>query len=717
MLHPIRSARAAAAHTLLACLFSAALVACNGDSSENGSAEAGGASSAPVTATAVAPSYPGTATSQGATTTLGTRLSTSSDNPALTGNANLTWRGYGRSAEYPGVVALPLQFITTRSGQKLGVLVTLPADANGNPATGPFPAILGQTAYRANFSNAIASLLPAGGATLLGGADRYMIRRGYATVVVDVLGAGVSSGQADLWGPNEQAGYADTVAWVVQQSWSNGKIGVAGTSYLGISALLTAAQGHPAVQAAFVNIPMGDAWRGVLGTGGLVNALLIPYWLPLTQALSIYNQQQISDYPQYADQIRAATQDHVDAMDGFFLPMIHNAVAGVTGYGTDDGDFWATRSPLEHARDIQVPTFVIGASIDAFQRDEPLLYEQLKRKVPAKLVIVPDAHAESILSALLGSYNPAQEGAPGSARLVLQWFDKYLKGIDSGAEQQPNVTQYVVGYGDDGIPRYTTATDWPHPQAVPQRLYLHGDLTLRTEPPGASETTHTIAEPPAPTLTVGKNKDGTLLRSWLSIADGSDKSVSYYQWSLGFVLPLHAWYKESNTVENFQKAINFETAPMTQSYYINGPMQADIWMSSTAREAALSVRVDDVEPDGTARPLANGLMSAAHRAVDESRSRYLRGEMIQPWHLFTLAAKQLLTPGEIVKVAVEIFPIAAVIKPGHKLRVSISASNQAQGIWPTPAQALANGGVTTLYNDAAHPSSIVLPVLPSNLLK
>ncbi len=192
--------------------------------------------------------------------------------------------------------------------------------------------------------------------------------------------------------------------------------------------------------------------------------------------------------------------------------------------------------------------------------------------------------------------------------------------------------------------------------------------------------------------------------------------MSYFQWSLGFVLPLHAWYKEDNTVETAQKAINFETAPMTQSYFINGPMQADIWMSSTATEAALSVRVDDVEPDGTARPLANGLMSAAHRAVDTRRSRYLRGEMIQPWHPFTLAAKQPLMPGEIVKVPVEIFPNAFVIKPGHKLRVSISASNQAQGIWPTPSQALANGGVTTLYNDAVRPSSIVLPVLPNTLL-
>ena len=102
--------------------------------------------------------------------------------------------------------------------------------------------------------------------------------------------------------------------------------------------------------------------------------------------------------------------------------------------------------------------------------------------------------------------------------------------------------------------------------------------------------------------------------------------------------------------------------------------------------------------------------------VDPSRSRYVKGVMIQPWHPFTEAARLPVIPGQPMQVSVEVFPMAALIRPGQKLRVAISASNQAMGVWAKPQQALADGNVTTLYNDAARPSSVVLPVVPASAL-
>ena len=55
-------------------------------------------------------------------------------------------------------------------------------------------------------------------------------------------------------------------------------------------------------------------------------------------------------------------------------------------------------------------------------------------------------------------------------------------------------------------------------------------------------------------------------------------------------------------------------------------------------------------------------------------------------------------------------------RKGHKLRIAISASNQAEGVWSTPQQAAANGNVSTILNDPAHPSSVVLPLVPAALL-
>ncbi|MES2090479.1 MAG: CocE/NonD family hydrolase [Pseudomonadota bacterium] len=651
------------------------------------------------------------------TTTLGTRGSTSQYNAAITTNANSTWKEYTRAEDYASSVTLPLQFITTRSGQKLGVLVSVPADANGNPVPGAFPVILTQTAYRIDVGQLLGSVIGTGNSLLVGGQDKFMNRRGYISVAVDVLGSGVSSDEAQLLGAAEQAAYGEAVDWVTKQSWFNGQLGLAGTSYLGITSLLTAKQQNPAVKAVFAQVPMGDAYRGTVAPGGLMNAKFISIWLPLTQSLSVNNKTAIKNNPAYADQITAANQQHIASIDSWYLPTVGNSLAGQAGYATDDGDFWATRSPVEGASKINVPTFIVGANNDIFQRDEPLLYEQIKKNTNTKLVILKGAHIQSVLAASSGDDNATSRGAPGAASLMLQWFDQYLKGVNTGAANLPNVTQFVDGYGLLGTTRYARATDWPHPQMTPQRMYLRGDMSLSAQKPTLAEASHTISEPAAPVITYAKSDDGTTVKSSITINDGSDCSSSFVQWSLGMagLLP-KACYTNSATVERSQKALTYQTATLTSDMYINGPIQADIWMSTTKTEAAVAVRVDDVDMFGVATPISTGLMSASHRAVDASRSRYVKGVMIQPWHTFTVASKLAVIPGQAMLVPVEVFPAAALIRKGHKLRIAISSSNQAEGVWPTPQQANANGNVSTIYNDPSRPSSVVLPLVPTSAL-
>lgn len=100
------------------------------------------------------------------------------------------------------------------------------------------------------------------------------------------------------------------------------------------------------------------------------------------------------------------------------------------------------RSPIETASKIKVPTFLIGGSNDIFQRDEPLLYEQVKNNANTKLVILPGSHVGAVQTALNSAANSTSNGAPGAASLLLQWFDQYLKGMNTGAASLPNVTQY-----------------------------------------------------------------------------------------------------------------------------------------------------------------------------------------------------------------------------------------------------------------------------------
>lgn len=652
------------------------------------------------------------------TTTLGTRGSISHPNTPLTTNANAVWQAYSRAADYPGAVTLPLQFITLSTGQKLAVLVSLPADAKGKAVSGTFPAILTQTAYRIDVGQLLGSIASTGNTLLVGGKDKYLVQRGYVTVAVDALGTGMSDGEAQLLGSAEQQAYGEVVNWVTHQSWFNGNLGLAGTSYLGISSLLTAEQQNPAVKAVFAEVPMGDSYRGTVGTGGLLNAQFIGVWLPLTQSLSVGVLNTVEELSnlKYAAQIAAANNQHVAAINDWYMPTIKQALAGAVGYATDDGDFWSVRSPLEKAARIQVPTFIIGGTNDIFQRDEPLLYEQLKNNVNTKLLIVPGAHVEAVLSAMNGANNTTANGAPGSETLLLQWFDQYLKGMNTGAASLPNVTQLVQGYGQ-GSDRYATSTDWPHPQANPQRMYLHGDMSLSAQEPVSGEATHTVTEPKAPVVAPSTSFGGTVLTATITLNDGSSCSISEVQWTLGIagLIPLPCFSNDA-TVEASQKALTYQTAPLASDLYINGPIEADVWISTTKTAAALSVRVDDVDASGNATPISNGVLNATYRAVDASRSRYINGVMVQPWHAFTAASAQAVVPGQPMLLPVEIFPAAALIRSGHKLRIAISASNQAQGVWPTPQQTQANGNVSTILNDASHPSSIVLPVVPSSAL-
>ncbi|WP_341916853.1 CocE/NonD family hydrolase [Hydrocarboniphaga effusa] len=603
-------------------------------------------------------------------TTLGTRATPAEDGRIVTSNEGGQWTTYDPPATYPGTVQLPTQFISMRDGKQLAVYVTLPADADGNAVTTPLPTILVQTSYNGVAGQTVSAI---------GGADPYLVQRGYANVVVDVRGTGQSQGSWEAFGEDEQADYAETVDWVAKQPFCNGSIGLFGVSYLGITTVLTAAQQHPSIKAAFPIVPIGDGYRDIVFTGGQVNPTFIPIWLGLVSVLGLTNPTALTD-PTVG--IPALLEHVISAVTNFQVPTILRALLGEpeTAY---DSAFWSTRSPLETTAQIQVPTFVVGGLHDIFQRSEPMTYERLKTRVPAKLLIGPWTHIQAA-----GGNGLPVDGVPPMNQIVLRWFDQYVKGLDVGADTLPNVTQYVLGYG-----HYVTASDWPHPDAAAERLYLRGDKSLDTAAPAAGEASNNVAQLPIQGLC----------------------SISTSQWTAGLLglIPLPC-FENSNSAERW--AIKYETPVMTADYYINGPIQADIWMSTTALDAGLSVRVDDVDENGVAKSLTNGLQTASLRAVDDSRSRKLDGQMIQPWHPYTQAAVQEVGSGNIVLVPVEIFPTSAMIAKGHRLRVAVGASNLPQGVPPVPTLLQSLAGVLTIYSDAEHPSSVVLPVVPASAL-
>ncbi len=578
-------------------------------------------------------------------------------------NSAAGWKTYERTEDYPSVVQLAEQKIAMSDGVQLSVKVALPADANGAAVATPLPVLLTQTGY-----NKSIPAIPA--------YNEFLVRHGYAHVSVDVRGTGASGGNWEAFSAREQQDYREVMDWVASQPWSNGRVGTWGASFMGITQIFTAAHQHPAHQAAFAIVPMGDAYRDIVFAGGQVNVGFIPLWMGLVTGLGVIPADPSAQSPQII------AEHVVNAVAGFQVPTIAAAAVGTDGKNYDS-EFWRTRSPIEVADRVRVPTFIVGGLHDIFQRGEPMLYEVIKRSNSTKLLIGPWTH----IDASSGAGLPA-DGVPDLDHLALAWFDQYLKGMDTGAAAMPQVTQYVAGHG-----HYVTATDWPHPQAQPQRWFLRGDKSLDTAPPAAEEPSQMT----------------------LPIPVAGICSVSTAQWTAGAagLLPLPCFQGDDTLNElPLVGAVTWTTAPMAQDYYINGPIQADLWISSAMSDAGIAVRITDVDAGGTSTELSNGILTASQRLVEPARSRYLGGQMVQPWHPYTAAAAQPLVAGEPALASVEIFPTSVVIKQGHSLRIAVSTADFPHGLPPVTDLLDQLLGVLTIHSDPAHPSSLVVPVVP-----
>ncbi len=599
-------------------------------------------------------------------TTLGTRAAASAPDKAAPSHSKAAWTDYDPPAAFTGTQVEQNVLLEMDDGVDISLNVVRPTPE----AAAPLPTIVMFTPYNKNVTDFV---------SLGGGVNEYFVTHGYNQVVVDVRGTGRSGGGWDPFSEREQQDYPQVLDWVVEQPWSNGVIGMWGISATATTSLLAATSGHPAIKAVFPIVPHGDIYRDVVFVGGQASAAFLPAWMGVVTLLATLNP---SFYDQ-PDQYLSAVTDHILGLNGFFVPRTVGVLTGQPDSAYDN-DYWAAKAPLEFATGVQAPTFFVGGLFDIFQRSEPLNYEALKNHTTTKLLIGPWHH----LQASAGEGLPL-EGVPPLDHIALMWFDHYLKGMENGAEHLPNVTQWVWGHE-----HFQTSSDWPHPQAQAQRLFLKSGGGLVAETPAAGEAQSMVVQQPF---------NGVCSESSMQI-------------SLGLLAnaPLPCWY-EDNLVQALEAT--FDTPPLEQDLYINGPIQADIWMSTTAQDAGIVVRVSDLEPDGTARSLSSGLQTASLRAVDESKSRYLDGEMIQPWHPFTADTVQPVGSGNVVKVPVEIFPTSALIKKGHRLRISVGASNFPFATMPVPTLAQSLAGVMSIYSDAEHASSVVLPVVPAALLQ
>ena len=562
------------------------------------------------------------------------------------------WTPYDRPATN-GMVTDKDVPITMRDG------IILSANVYRPDKPGRYPVLITQTPY--NKEAPLAS------------ANTYLVDRGYVHVVVDVRGTGGSQGSWDSFGPNEQRDGPEVVAWTRRQPWSDRNVGLTGPSYMAITQLTTAARKPPGLKAIYPIVPMGDSYRDITFSGGQVNVSFIPLWLGLVTGTSLVPPAYaLSGDPQDLAQGVTTLAQHATNVGSFQLNTVVNATAG--GDVAYDGPYWKTRSPLELLDQIDVPAFVTGGLHDLFQRGEPMVYERLRHRVTARLLMGPWTHLT------FGDGLPAN-GVPTLDQIQLRWFDHYLKGIDTHIEAIPKVTQYA--YGEE---RFEVQPDWPDPHLSPSRRYLRAGNALGDDAPAGAEDAESFPQNP--------------------VTGVCTQSTS--QWTAGGTEPIPC---TTDDRLNEPTGATYTTPPLESDLRLAGPVLANLWVTTTARDAVVSVRVSDVSPDGASKELSAGWLSASFRANDESRSRYVKGRLLQPYHPFTRASVAEVKAGEPMELPVEVFPLNAVIKKGHSLRVAVGPSDFPHAAPPLPQAVGSLAGVVSVLHDAQHPSYVELPTL------
>lgn len=582
--------------------------------------------------------------------------------PAAAAPAPSGWKPRPATYQVHVTQDVPVQM---SDGVVLSVNVYRPARPDGSPAPGRFPVVLTQTPYNKST-----------------GAFRndYLVQRGYVQVEADVRGTGSSAGTWASFDDREQRDGFELVRWAHSRKrpWSNGDVGLWGISYAAINQFFTAAQRPPGLEAMFPIVPAGDVYRDVVASGGQVDAGFIPLWLGLVTATGVIPPAYTAVEP---DRGLLTLLQHAGGAFSFQGSTLAGAVTG--GHVAYDGPFYRKRSPLSVVDRVETPAFLVSGQYDLFQRGTPLLYERLRRNgVPTRLLTGPWTHLEATTA----------PGLPGGAlpsldAVAVRWFDKHLRGkADPGLRRDIKpVTYYEIGSG-----RWRTASRWI-PADTRARTFHLGGQALPGRPGRLVRRTPGVA--------------GADTVAPVPVAGLCTRSAS--QWTAGIVSGTPC---ETDNRLNDLAGTSYETPVLRRPVRIAGPINARFYASTTARDGMLSVHVEDVAPDGSVDRITGGWQVLSHRRLDRKRSTRLDGEIIAPWHPFTKAALLPVEPGKVMPVDVEVFTTGAVIRKGHRLRVTVQAYDTPHLLPTAPQLVDQTGGVITLHHGPRRPSRLVLPV-------
>jgi uncharacterized protein len=587
-------------------------------------------------------------------------------------------------------------------GTTIRVNEIYPTLASGAPAPGPFPVLLTMTPYGKGQggSSAVGSAQSPGGGAVTGGADDYLAERGYIEIVEDVRGTGDSGGEWGLFDPIQQQDAIKVVDWAAHLPDSDGKVGTFGPSYLGIDQLLLAGAigKHSPLKAIFPLVSANDLYRDTSFMGGLIDFEFSEAYLGLTAEGNTTNpiEDSLTDSSMLSS-LAQVESDHIDGLATYHAATEENVLEN--GDEAYDGAYWQARNPQNILQNIVangIPAYLLGGEFDIFQNGEPLNFAELQNAWDHRSVTAPmraNQKTTGRYQLIVGPWEHLNGSSVDVDPLELEWFDTWLKGERTGMAR----TKTPLHYYDLGTGQFDETSTYPFTGATPTRFYLGAGKTLTTSAPPASSPSDTII--------------------WSPTGAPCERSVD--QWSMGGIsVPTNTIGVLGPCANNDAPSelgpwvVSYTTAPFTAPEAIAGPITATVYASATTKETQLVAELEDVTPDGTAYPLTEGALLGSLRAVDSSRTWTADGMTLLPYHPYTSASAEPVTPGAVTEYQIQVFPTLATIAAGDRLRLTLSTTDTPH-LTPLPGELpqLA-GGVYSIEHTAAAPSALTVELLP-----
>jgi predicted acyl esterase len=479
------------------------------------------------------------------------------------------------------------------------------------------------------------------------------VPEGYVVVKVDSRGSGKSPGRLDVNSPSEFRDFYDAIEWAAAQPWSSGKIGLLGISYYAAGQWMIAAERPPHLAAMLPWQGTYDFYRdrtrqgGILG-GGFLNrwwnrsVLRNQYGNPDTPLVDIDTGERNPGPESLSSEALAANREDY----------IANLLARPL-----NGAWYEERSArLER---IAIPALVVAnwGGLGLHLRGTILGYLGI-------------ASREKWLKVQSGSYFFTFL-LPQNVALQRKFFDRYLKGIENGWENEPRV-EVAVRAADDGVKRVVQDTQWPLRDTEWTRFYLDAEnLALGPSTPAKAANA-----------------------SYAAIGEG----------------------------------VTLSTAPLDRPLEFAGPIKAKLFVSSSTDDMDVfaTLRAFDrqgkevtffsaVEPKA---PVSQGWLRVSQRKLDVNRSTEW-----QPWHPHDQAQK--LKPGEVVEIDLEIWPASAALPAGYRLALTLQGKDferagetgpQRGSGWflhddPRDRPPSSFGGTHTVHSGGGRDSYLLLPLI------